>query len=151
MNHCSLPSIYVGDKGVKPFQLAQNLNGITAGVLRIQSPLKTDDLGYVFALAMLHRHEKTAVLLAKIVDFKNARVQKVKLLLDLCSTALGLDENLRKRITRFLDQLEHHVCIHIRIVGQIHVRHASAKLADYLVFSEMLKLHHGSPPIPLRR
>src|SRR5438093_2358280 len=93
----------IGEEGVQRAELSAHFRGVARRALGVETAFSLQKLGYALSFEVLHGNEEAALLLAEIVDFENARIDLVKLFLNLRAAPFGFDHQLRKLIARLLD------------------------------------------------
>src|ERR1700722_19040764 len=81
VHHGSALAIDGGLERMQLVQLAQDLDGKSGRARRFNAALLLQNLGHRAALDILHRDEEKSVQMTVVVDFDNARIGVVQLLL----------------------------------------------------------------------
>src|SRR6267142_5370968 len=143
MYHRAFPPVDFDLEGMQPRELVAHLHRITRGLRRVDPLLQLQDLRHAFALDVLHGYEVAAIQLAGVVNFQEARVSVVELLLDQRPAALGFEHDLRPRIGGLFDDFQDGAAVISGVKRQIHIGHAPAELADNFVSAKLLEVQHG--------
>ena len=139
VDHRRLPGVELG-------QLLADFQSDDGGAVGIHHVLALQHLGQIASLHVLHGDEEEAILLAKVVDFNHARIERLHLALNGRAAPLGFDHHLGNRVVAGADELERGPPVLHRIDGQVDIGHAVADPPHDFVASDFLRGCHVYPP-----